>query len=266
MIKRMKAALILLAAVLLVFAMPSAAFASEEDGFEEQQLKETAAVVMETVMGVCSDEASYQEIMGYRESQLDFILISGGYPVTAEDFKNLLTSWKAAQEECGAYAETNDLSTVLDSFTAEKTADGMSLRGQMAFADRMADITFSFDREGTMTALTAGGKYTTGEILKKAGLNTLIGMGTVFAVLILISLLISTFKYIPAITERFSKNSSVETAQTKETAANPQMAGPAAVNDAVRTGEPLKIPDGAVVNVRVRESQVTYVTVRERKA
>ena len=38
--------------------------------------------------------------------------------------------------------------------------------------------------------------YTTGEKMAKAGMNTLMGMGVVFAVLIFISWLISMFKYI----------------------------------------------------------------------
>jgi sodium pump decarboxylase gamma subunit len=43
------------------------------------------------------------------------------------------------------------------------------------------------------------------EILQKAALNTLIGMGTVFAVLIVISLIIYCFKYIPVLEKKFSK-------------------------------------------------------------
>ncbi|MCI8402439.1 MAG: OadG family protein [Lachnospiraceae bacterium] len=38
-----------------------------------------------------------------------------------------------------------------------------------------------------------------GEILQKAGLNTLLGMGVVFTVLILISLLIYSMRFIPAL-------------------------------------------------------------------
>ena len=49
-----------------------------------------------------------------------------------------------------------------------------------------------------------------GEILTKALLNTLLGMGTVFAVLILISLLISSFIYIPKIQEMFAKKKTAE--------------------------------------------------------
>ena len=40
--------------------------------------------------------------------------------------------------------------------------------------------------------------------------NTLMGMGTVFVVLIFISLLISCFKFIPQIMDKLSKKSSVE--------------------------------------------------------
>ncbi len=53
-----------------------------------------------------------------------------------------------------------------------------------------------------MTALegvSTNVEYTVGENMKRAGLNTLIGMGTVFVVLILISLIISVFSVIPKI-------------------------------------------------------------------
>ena len=48
-----------------------------------------------------------------------------------------------------------------------------------------------------------------GETLVRALLNTLMGMGTVFLVLIFISLLISCFKFIPQIMDKLSKKSSV---------------------------------------------------------
>jgi sodium pump decarboxylase gamma subunit len=51
-----------------------------------------------------------------------------------------------------------------------------------------------------------------GELMGKAALNTLIGMGTVFIVLILISCIISLFKYIPMIQEFFTKKKTKDTA------------------------------------------------------
>ncbi len=49
--------------------------------------------------------------------------------------------------------------------------------------------------------------YSTKELVGQAGMNTLIGMGTVFIVLIFISFIISLFKYLPAL---FAKKPKVE--------------------------------------------------------
>ncbi|MDD5968864.1 MAG: OadG family protein [Anaerostipes sp.] len=47
--------------------------------------------------------------------------------------------------------------------------------------------------------------FSLGEIFKNALLNTLLGMGTVFGVLVFISLIISLFAFIPKIQEAFQK-------------------------------------------------------------
>ena len=57
------------------------------------------------------------------------------------------------------------------------------------------------------------------EILKKAGLNTILGMGTVFVVLIFISFIISLFKFIPALEQKFKKSAKTEIVNEKPTAA-----------------------------------------------
>lgn len=64
-------------------------------------------------------------------------------------------------------------------------------------------------------------------ILEKALLNTLLGMGTVFVVLIFICLLISCFKYIPKLQDKLSK----------KTAPEPAKAVPAPVTAAVEEAE-----------------------------
>lgn len=46
-----------------------------------------------------------------------------------------------------------------------------------------------------------------GEVLIKALMNTLMGMGTVFVVLIFISLLISLFKFVPALERKLTNRS-----------------------------------------------------------
>ena len=76
------------------------------------------------------------------------------------------------------------------------------------FQNRDAELEFVFDKNLYLESLTVGAHYSMGEILKKAGMNTLLGMGTVFVVLILISLIISLFKYIPAMQERMKNKKS----------------------------------------------------------
>lgn len=58
---------------------------------------------------------------------------------------------------------------------------------------------------GDITAITTNVDYSFGEKMGKAGLNTLLGMGTVFCVLILISLIISAFNLIPKVQALFAK-------------------------------------------------------------
>ena len=57
----------------------------------------------------------------------------------------------------------------------------------------------------TLTSLTTNINWTFGEKMEKAGLNTLLGMGTVFCVLIIISVIISLFNLIPKIQKAFDK-------------------------------------------------------------
>lgn len=65
--------------------------------------------------------------------------------------------------------------------------------------------------------------YSKAELMKQAGMNTLIGMGTVFVVLIFISFIISLFKYLPAL---FAKKPEVKVEPKK---AEPAKAAPVAV-------------------------------------
>ena len=56
-----------------------------------------------------------------------------------------------------------------------------------------------------LSSLSVNVNYTFGELMKNAALNTVLGMGTVFVILILISLIISCFSLIPKIEAAFKK-------------------------------------------------------------
>ena len=88
----------------------------------------------------------------------------------------------------------------------EMTNDGPVLTTEGNFADRDATLEFAFDDKGNMGSLTVSASYTTGEILQKAGLNTVLGMGTTFVVLIFLSFIIWLLKYIPVLEKKFRKS------------------------------------------------------------
>lgn len=87
-------------------------------------------------------------------------------------------------------------------------------------ATRTADVELIYNTKTyELVSLSVNVKYTTGELMTKAGLNTLIGMGTVFTILILIMIVISCFSIISKI-ENAIKNKKEKASQTQESVDN----------------------------------------------
>ncbi len=72
-------------------------------------------------------------------------------------------------------------------------------------ASGSVELIFTNDIYLVMTSCTLNMDQTKGQLMAKAALNTLLGMGTVFVVLILISLIISVFSFIPKMQEKLAK-------------------------------------------------------------
>ena len=79
--------------------------------------------------------------------------------------------------------------------------------------DAVVEVIFSNDRFLVMESAALNPVSTMGELMTGAALNTLIGMGTVFTVLILISCIISCFRVIPAIQKKFADNKTKKTTE-----------------------------------------------------
>ena len=80
--------------------------------------------------------------------------------------------------------------------------------------DVVAELIYSNDGFLVLESAALNPVSSMGELMAKAGLNTLIGMGTVFAVLILISFIISGFKIIPKLQERASRKNKPQDNET----------------------------------------------------
>ena len=109
-----------------------------------------------------------------------------------------LKSWIAAQEEMGDYVGVLETSADI---SAEEAVISIVVDG----TSHDATVEIVVDKDLNLTSVTTTVIKTLGEMMINAALNTLIGMGTVFVVLILISLLISLFGIIPKIQAAMSK-------------------------------------------------------------
>lgn len=121
-----------------------------------------------------------------------------GVQMEASSLITALEGWKASEEECGEYISHGD-------YTFKESSTGVTAITEAEFSERNASIEYTFDENLVLESVTVGAHYNIGEILQKAGLNTLLGMGTVFVVLIFMCFIISLLKYIPALLDKSSK-------------------------------------------------------------
>lgn len=121
---------------------------------------------------------------------------------------DMINSWFDTVEDLGAYQGFGD-------FTITKSGKTLSTEQVVMFAERNATITYVYNYNSMeLTSVTVDKVYSIGEKMSKAGLNTLMGMGTVFVVLILISLIIYCFNIFPYLEnkKKAKKEAFVETA------------------------------------------------------
>lgn len=114
--------------------------------------------------------------------------------------RNAFSTFESGLEEMGSIQEIGQPQTVKvdDAITVEIPITGENASGSV-------ELIFTNDIYLVMTSCTLNLDKTMGDLMSKAALNTLLGMGTVFVVLILISLIISLFSFIPKIQASFTK-------------------------------------------------------------
>ncbi len=170
---------------------------------DEQILTDSnAKAIAENVVSVINQVVTNQA----EESYIFNVSQSGG---DGAMFESAFESWKSAMEEMGglsAIGEVVDNSVLVEVINGEEYPTDGVLNVHIQGAEKDADVEIIFEK-GTITSITTNVEYTFGENMQKAALNTLLGMGTVFVVLILISVIISCFGIIPKLQAKLSKKS-----------------------------------------------------------
>ena len=188
---------IVLCAVMTAF-LATACTASRQISYDQDTLLDATEVLIQYCAG--ADETVREQWESLSDYELEYQLMQSGLPFAPEGFLGALEAWPAAVEECGAYEGHGDFEITADGDEIHVTTMG-------EFAQRKAEIEVVYDADSRLDSLSVSAEYSMGEILEKAGLNTILGMGTVFVVLIFISIIISLMKYIPALGTLFQKKS-----------------------------------------------------------
>lgn len=128
---------------------------------------------------------------------------------------------KELAEDIYAYAQNDSLGNLLSIGSVTVTRDEDTYRAEVPLTYEKGNMTMVFDMQYLLEDLrvtktevsfssTAGGKLF-GEVMKQAGINTVIGISIVFIMLALMSILIAQFKHINRLTQPKAKKS--DTAQ-----------------------------------------------------
>ena len=139
------------------------------------------------------------------EQQVELYPYIGGtgqkFDFTADAYVSMLTSYLDNLDDLGAYVGVKEYEG------ATEDSDGnITYSTVYEFEDHDMRMSLEYNSDNVVTTVTLDPVYSTGEIAEKAALNTLIGMGSVFVVLIILCFLISCFKYIHMAEEKAGKS------------------------------------------------------------
>ena len=180
--EKMKKSLLSLALVVCMVCLSCVTvFAAKDKVLTEDQVasyKSGAVKVIEQIAGL-SDE----EIQNYLDQDDDFVTAA-------------LTSWNNAKDELGAYVEVGDQTVTTD-------GNNVIINSDVTYENKTADVELIVNsKTNTSESMAFNINYTMCEKMEQARLNTLMGIGIVFLMLIFLSFLISQFKHISNLTEK----------------------------------------------------------------
>lgn len=185
--KRVALGLIMAACLFSLSACSKADTAAEEiDVRVQTQMEQLPGSFLELYTGLEDSQVpEFKKNMQYQDE----------YAALAEG----VDSWENVKHELGA------LVSIGDTVKVEAIGHGYSATINAVFEKRNMEFSITTDSKLTkVTSVAFVPEYTLGERMEKAVFNTLMGMGTVFIVLIFISCLIGCFQYIGKLEDKIN--------------------------------------------------------------
>lgn len=192
----MKKWLIILGMITCMMGL-TACGAKDQDGADMLSSKDAENIIGQYIMMLEDPQAGeyYGKMMDYGIGE-------------AAVYNSAIESWKSAKEEMGGIKSISGITENTVEVMYDGNGNPLPMEGTLVVGlegnDRAASLEFIFEK-GMITSISTNADYSFGENMQKAALNTLLGMGTVFVVLILISLIISAFGLIPKMQAKLGK-------------------------------------------------------------
>lgn len=157
------------------------------------------------------NETSDEQIKIYAENadtldsvnKKSYIVNPDGMKAATVEFYN---SWVKSRQDLGALKSIDKMDVQVSSDTGTLC----TIVVDATYEKRTCSFELVIDDEYNLSSGAINPTYTTGEKMEKAAMNTLIGMGTVFIVLIFISFIISMLKYVNLIGKKKDKPAEAE--------------------------------------------------------
>lgn len=184
----------------LTLAMSVCAFAADTVTEDEAANYKSAA------------ETLISQIAGFSDEEIENYLAQDDAFTTAT-----MESWKSVKDELGAYSS-------IVSQNVEKDGDVVTISTVAQFEKAKADVVLMLDLGQQMyTSMTYSVEYSLAANMQRAGMNTLMGIGIVFLMLVFLSFVIGLFKYIEKF-QNVGKKKAAEEAPKAEEAPAPAIA------------------------------------------
>lgn len=205
----MKKFLVSVCMIACIFGLTSCGSDKTLSAYEQQKTnyaQQTATGKVLPILATLSDEANAGAFDEYTAEEIEY-MVGNDYSINADGYaiQKGIESFRSAVKQIGAITGIGDSSVEID---GNEIIIHVTVNGERKNAD--AELIFSNDMFLVLQSAALNPVSSLGEKMGKAGLNTLIGMGTVFSVLILISLIISCFRIIPKLQAKFEKKGKKE--------------------------------------------------------
>lgn len=201
---KMKKFLTLVCMITCVFGLTACGSEDNLTEYEQNKIELAENYAVETVVPELKkfmNDENAASLNGYTAEEVEYKVSEDlGISTDGYAFINAVSSFNSAKDTMGYIVSIGSAEAEID---GDQIIVNVDIVGESKNAS--AEIIFSNDMFLTLESASLNPTSTMGDLMSKAALNTLIGMGTVFIVLILISGIISLFQFIPKIQESFSK-------------------------------------------------------------